>query len=155
MNQDKLNLIVRYFAPTPRFFQIIRNIGLIVGTIGAAVLGLESQGITLPEVFSFFANKLVLVASVVASIVSQFTVDYSHPNVKALKLVASPQSTGEFARKNVNWIQILIPLITSIISLFAKADNATPVDFPVDTNEEQTAPINASFESKKLTFVKY
>lgn len=65
-----LTLVQRVLAPTPSFFKKIRNIGVVIGVIGAALL---SAPVTLPVVVTTVAGYLVLAGSIITS-VAQTTV---------------------------------------------------------------------------------
>nr|MBC7614257.1 hypothetical protein [Pseudopedobacter sp.] len=65
-----LSLRERISSPTPSFFKRIRNIGLTVGAIGAALL---AAPIALPAVISTLAGYLAT-AGLVATAVSTATV---------------------------------------------------------------------------------
>jgi uncharacterized membrane protein HdeD (DUF308 family) len=64
-----MNIIKRVKAPTPKFFKVLRNIGLTVGAIGAAIL---TSPIVLPIVVSTVGGYLA-VAGGVLSAISQLT----------------------------------------------------------------------------------
>ena len=69
LNQIIMTILQRVQAPTPKFFKTIRNGGLILATIGTAILGAP---IALPAVLLKIAGYLA-VAGGVASAVSQAT----------------------------------------------------------------------------------
>jgi hypothetical protein len=69
MNQT-VGLLDRISAPTPKFFQIIRNIGLFLGAVGAAILAVH---VPLPDLFIKIAGYLVT-GGAVAGAVSQMAV---------------------------------------------------------------------------------
>lgn len=64
-----MNLLQRAKAPTPKFFKVLRNIGLVLATIGGTIL---AAPIALPIVVSTAAGYLT-VAGGVLSAVSQLT----------------------------------------------------------------------------------
>lgn len=64
-----MNLVQRVKAPTPKFFKVLRNIGLILATVGGTIL---AAPIALPIVVSSAAGYLT-VAGGVLSAVSQLT----------------------------------------------------------------------------------
>ncbi len=70
--QDSISINDRILAPTPRFFRVIRNIGLVLGTVGTTIL---TAGATLPVAITTVAGYLVT-AGAVAAAVSQTTVDW-------------------------------------------------------------------------------
>ncbi len=61
------NLVERLQAPTPSFFKKIRNMGLVLGAVGAAVL---SAPISLPAIVLSVAGYMAT-AGLVATAVSQ------------------------------------------------------------------------------------
>lgn len=69
--KNELNLKDRVKAPTPKFFRKLRNIGLSLVAVGAAVLGAP---IALPAIAVKVAGYLA-VAGTVLSAASQATVD--------------------------------------------------------------------------------
>ena len=73
-----MNTIVnRATAPTPKFFKVLRNIGLALATIGGAIL---TAPVVLPAVVVTVGGYLA-VAGGVLSAVSQLTVD-DHASTK-------------------------------------------------------------------------
>ena len=73
-----MNTIVnRATAPTPKFFKVLRNIGLALATIGGAIL---TSPVVLPAVVVTVGGYLA-VAGGVLSAVSQLTVD-DHASAK-------------------------------------------------------------------------
>ena len=66
-NSNRLGLLERVKSPTPQFFKTIRNIGLTMGAIGAALL---AAPVTLPAVLVSVAGYLTT-AGLVASAISQ------------------------------------------------------------------------------------
>ena len=71
MSNHKLSLQERLTAPTPRFFRKLRNIGLIITAVSAAVL---TAPVTLPSVVITVAGYLAVAGSVLGA-VSQATVE--------------------------------------------------------------------------------
>ena len=67
-----MNLIKRAKAPTPRFFRVIRNIGLTLATVGGIIM---AAPIALPIVVSSLGGYLA-VAGGVLSAISQITTSY-------------------------------------------------------------------------------
>ena len=67
-----MNLIKRAKAPTPRFFRVIRNIGLALATVGGIIM---AAPIALPIVVSSLGGYLA-VAGGVLSAISQITTSY-------------------------------------------------------------------------------
>jgi uncharacterized membrane protein HdeD (DUF308 family) len=64
-----MNVIKRAKAPTPKFFKVLRNIGLVLAAVGGTVL---AAPVALPVVISSIAGYLA-VAGGVLSAVSQVT----------------------------------------------------------------------------------
>jgi len=64
-----MNLVQRAKAPTSKFFKVLRNIGLVLATVGGTIL---AAPIALPIVVSSAAGYLT-VAGGVLSAVSQLT----------------------------------------------------------------------------------
>lgn len=71
MSNHKLSLQERLAAPTPGFFRKLRNIGLIITAVSAAVL---TAPVTLPSVVITVAGYLAVAGSVIGA-VSQATVE--------------------------------------------------------------------------------
>ena len=65
-----MNLLDRVVSPTPTFFQKLRNIGLILAAISAAIV---STPVALPAIVVTVAGYLA-VAGTVLGVVSQITV---------------------------------------------------------------------------------
>jgi uncharacterized membrane protein HdeD (DUF308 family) len=65
----KMNLVKRAKAPTPKFFKVLRNIGLALAAVGGTVL---AAPIALPVVVTTVGGYLA-VAGGVLSAVSQLT----------------------------------------------------------------------------------
>ena len=66
-----MNLVNRIIAPTPVFFQKLRNIGLVLVTIGGVVL---TTPMNLPVLIVSLANYASLAGGVLAAI-AQLTVN--------------------------------------------------------------------------------
>jgi uncharacterized membrane protein HdeD (DUF308 family) len=71
-----MNIVKRAKAPTPKFFQVLRNIGLTLAAIGGTVLAAPNA---LPIVISSIGGYLA-VAGGVLSAVSQITTCNDHAN---------------------------------------------------------------------------
>ncbi|MFN3754306.1 hypothetical protein [Flavobacterium sp.] len=65
-----MNISKRVTAPTPKFFKVLRNIGLVLAGVGGSIL---AAPIALPVVMTTLGGYLV-VAGGVASAVSQLTI---------------------------------------------------------------------------------
>lgn len=66
-----MNLIARATSPTPKFFKILRNIGIALATAGGAIM---AAPVALPAVVVTVGGYLVT-AGAVATAVSQMTTD--------------------------------------------------------------------------------
>jgi uncharacterized membrane protein HdeD (DUF308 family) len=65
-----MSILKRAKAPTPKFFKVLRNIGLVLAAVGGTIL---TAPVALPIVVTSVGGYLV-VAGGVASAVSQLTV---------------------------------------------------------------------------------
>ena len=66
-----MNAIKRAKAPTPKFFKVLRNIGLALAAVGGTVL---AAPIALPVVFTSVAGYLAIAGGVISA-VSQLTTE--------------------------------------------------------------------------------
>ena len=66
MKANEMNLIERLQAPTPKFFRILRNIGLIIGAASAAIL---ASPIALPVAVVTVAGYLVVASGVISAVI--------------------------------------------------------------------------------------
>ena len=66
-----MNLVQRVKSPTPKFFKVLRNIGLILATVGGTIL---AAPIALPIVVSTAAGYLAVAGGVMTA-VSQLTTE--------------------------------------------------------------------------------
>ncbi len=66
-----MNIIDRAQAPTPKLFKVLRNVGLVLATVGGVLL---TAPVTLPVTIVTIGGYLT-VAGGVLSAVSQITVD--------------------------------------------------------------------------------
>ncbi len=64
------NIMERWVAPTPKFFKILRNIGLVMGAVGTAIL---TAPVTLPATLVTLSGYLLTAGGVVTA-VSQLTI---------------------------------------------------------------------------------
>ncbi len=71
MSPNKMTIGQRWNAPVPRFFKAIRNIGIVIGAVGGAIL---SAPVSLPPILITLAGYMVT-AGVVAGALSQAAVD--------------------------------------------------------------------------------
>ncbi|MQP30194.1 hypothetical protein GEO21_22170 [Sphingobacterium faecium] len=66
-----MNVMERAQAPTPKFFKVLRNIGIVAATIGGAIL---TAPVALPAAIVTFGGYLAVAGGVISAI-SQVTVD--------------------------------------------------------------------------------
>lgn len=66
-----MNIVQRLSAPTPPFFKKLRNIGLVLTAISAAIIGAP---VALPGIITQIASYLAVAGSMMSG-VSQATVD--------------------------------------------------------------------------------
>jgi uncharacterized membrane protein HdeD (DUF308 family) len=66
-----MNLIKRAKAPTPKFFKVLRNIGLVIATVGGTIL---AAPVALPIVITTIGGYLAVAGGVVSA-VSQLTTE--------------------------------------------------------------------------------
>jgi len=71
MKTNQMNLAQRISAPTPKFFKVLRTIGLVLAAVGGTVL---ASPIALPLAITTVASYLTVAAGVLTA-VSQVTVD--------------------------------------------------------------------------------
>lgn len=67
---DKLNVVERVKAPTPKFFRVLRSIGITVAAVGGTLL---AAPVALPAIVLNVAGYLALAGTVITT-VSQATV---------------------------------------------------------------------------------
>ena len=72
-----MKLVTRAKAPTPKFFKVLRNVGLVLAAVGGTIL---AAPVALPVVVTSIGGYLI-VAGGVASAVSQLTTVGEIPNV--------------------------------------------------------------------------
>ena len=60
-----MNLIDRYKKPTPRFFKILRNVGIALGSAGAAIL---AAPVALPAALLTWATYAAVAGTVVTAV---------------------------------------------------------------------------------------
>jgi hypothetical protein len=70
-----MNLVERYNKPTPKFFKILRNIGIALATAGGAII---AAPISMPAIVVSIATYMT-VAGTVATAVSQAVVSDNAP----------------------------------------------------------------------------
>lgn len=86
-----MNIIKRASAPTPKFFKVLRNLGLVLAAVGATIL---SAPIALPLIVTSIGGYL-FVAGGVASAVSQLATEPSAAEpVPVSRRKATPKKNG-------------------------------------------------------------
>lgn len=88
MNPDKLNLIQRIEAPTPKWFKIIRSAGLVLSAIGGALV---AAPVALPATLVSIGGYLLLGGSL-ASAIAQTAVSTSEQPKNSSKI---PENSAE------------------------------------------------------------
>lgn len=68
---DQMNIMERAAAPTPKFFQVLKTIGITLAAVSGALL---TAPVALPAIVSTIAAYLA-VAGTVATVVSQAAVE--------------------------------------------------------------------------------
>ncbi|MDI1307614.1 MAG: hypothetical protein PSX42_22595 [bacterium] len=71
-----MNIVKRAKAPTPKFFKVLRNIGLAVAAVGATIL---AAPVALPIIVSSIGGYLAVAGGVLSS-VSQITTSSEDTN---------------------------------------------------------------------------
>ncbi len=69
-----MKVVARAQAPTPKFFKVLRNIGLVLAAVGGTIL---ASPVALPVIVTSVGGYLI-VAGGVASAVSQLTTVKDH-----------------------------------------------------------------------------
>ena len=64
-----MNIIKRAKAPTPKFFKVLRNIGLVLAAVGGTIL---AAPVALPVIVTSVAGYLAVAGGVISA-VSQLT----------------------------------------------------------------------------------
>ena len=70
MAQNKLSLVQRLTAPTPKIFKVFRTVGLTLAAVGGAILAAPAMPVILVTIAGYLT-----VAGTVMTAVSQVTVD--------------------------------------------------------------------------------
>jgi hypothetical protein len=65
MKNNSLNLVQRILAPTPKWFKIIRNIGLALASVGGIIV---ASPVALPVGLVSVAGYLVLGGSIISAV---------------------------------------------------------------------------------------
>jgi len=61
----ELSLVERVMAPTPKFFKILRTIGIVIGLVGASIL---ASPVVLPAAIVTVGGYLALAGSIVTGV---------------------------------------------------------------------------------------
>lgn len=77
-----MNLIERYKKPTPKFFKVLRNIGIVLGSTGAAIL---ATPVASPAEFIIVATYLIIAGTLV-TVMSQAGVSDEEKEKKVSEL---------------------------------------------------------------------
>ncbi len=64
-----MNIIKRVKSPTPKFFKVLRNIGLVLAAVGGTIL---AAPVSLPVIITSVAGYLAVAGGVISA-VSQLT----------------------------------------------------------------------------------
>ena len=64
-NTDDLTLVQRVVAPTPKFFRLLRTIGIVIGLVGGAIL---ASPIVLPAAIITVGGYLAVAGSIVTGV---------------------------------------------------------------------------------------
>jgi hypothetical protein len=62
---DDFTLVERVMAPTPKFFRLIRTIGVVIGLVGASIL---ASPVVLPAAIVTVGGYLVLAGSIATGV---------------------------------------------------------------------------------------
>jgi len=68
---NNMNVVDRAKAPTPKFFRVLRTVGLVLATVGGAIL---TAPVSMPAAIVSVAGYLTVAGGVITA-VSQVTVD--------------------------------------------------------------------------------
>jgi uncharacterized membrane protein HdeD (DUF308 family) len=74
--REKMNIIKRAKAPTPKFFIVLRNIGLTLAAIGGTIL---AAPVALPVVLTTVGGYLAVAGGVVSAVSQLTTVEAELP----------------------------------------------------------------------------
>lgn len=77
-----MNIKQRFLSSTPRFFAILRNLGLTLMLVSTVVMSLHDYGFELPEIVVKLFGWVTASSGLVASIISQLTTIWSNTEVK-------------------------------------------------------------------------
>lgn len=75
-----MNIVERYKKPTPKFFKILRNIGIALATAGGAII---AAPITMPALLVTIATYMTVAGTVVTAVSQAVVIDESNSETKA------------------------------------------------------------------------
>ena len=81
MKSNSLNLVERVTAPTPKWFKIIRNIGITLTAVGGAIL---TAPVLLPATIVTVAGYVML-GGTIASVIAQTAMQTEDNDQKEIK----------------------------------------------------------------------
>lgn len=73
--QNELTIAQRLATKTPKFFVILRCIGIALTAFSGVLLAFQEQGVVLPQFLSVFANLATVMTGLTTAGVSTLTVD--------------------------------------------------------------------------------
>lgn len=79
-----MEIVARFFSKTPKFFKILRWLGIAVAIITGLPEFLIAQGVDLPAPLDAVANQVVAIAAVVGSLIAQLTATIEEKQTKNL-----------------------------------------------------------------------
>jgi len=65
-------VIVRFTAPTPKFFKVLRNIGLVLATVGGTLV---TAPISLPIIVTTIGGYVAVAGGVISAVSQLTTID--------------------------------------------------------------------------------
>ena len=77
-----MNILDRYKKPTPKFFRILRNIGLAIAASGGAILAVPSA---MPEMLVTVAAYTTVIGTVMSSVSQAVVADWDETKVPLKK----------------------------------------------------------------------
>ena len=74
-----MNIIKRIQAPTPKFFKVLRNIGLVLAAVGGTIL---ATPVTLPVVIVTIGGYIAVAGGVISAVSQLTTTDENNASTK-------------------------------------------------------------------------
>jgi hypothetical protein len=65
MNKENMNLVERISAPTPKWFRVLRTIGLTLATVGGTII---ASPVAIPAAIVTVAQYLVLGGGIISAV---------------------------------------------------------------------------------------